>query len=190
MRIALLLLLLLPIGTASAQYSTSDKPVRTLLSGRRETATVELARLGTSAMDDQLPWRHRRPPLAQGTGTSARLWSDLPITIGNHLVVPAGIYLLEIEGAGTLLISGVPTRADSGEVFTGRVELAERASGVSVLGWSLAVVTSRVGEDTLSVAETRLRGMNVTTIRQGPGTRSVLRLRYLDREWEVPIAAR
>ena len=191
MRIPLpaLALCLLPICSAQAQYSSSDKPDRKLLQGRRETATVELARLGTSTMDDQLPWRHNRPPLAEGTGTSARFWSDLPVTIG-HLVVPAGTYLFEIEAPRTLVISGTPSRPDAPREFSGRIELSEGPSAEQVLGWSFAIVTSRLGDDTLSVAETNLRSMNVTTIRQGPGTRSVLRLRYLDRELSVGIGAR
>jgi hypothetical protein len=178
-------LCLLPFGSVQAQYPTADNPARTLLVGRRETASVELARLGTSAMDDLLPWRHRQPPLADGTGTSARFWSDLPVTIGT-LVVPAGTHLLRFEAPGTLLI----TSQGEANRFSGRVELSERSSGMQVHGWALAVVTSRLGDDTLSVAEASVRGMNVTTIRHGPGTRSVLRLRYLDREWSVPIAAR
>ena len=184
-----LTLCLLPLCSLQAQYSSSDKPARTLLPGPRETATVELARLGTSTMDDQLPWRHGSPPLTDGTNTSARLWSDLPVIVGK-LLVPAGTYLVQVEAPNTLVITGMREGRDSGAPFTGRVELSDTPSGTQVLGWSFAIVTSRVGDDTLSVAETNLRGMKVTTIRQGPGTRSVLRLRYLDRELSVGIGAR
>lgn len=174
-----------PLLPVLAQYPSEDKPARSLLYGRRETASVDLSRIGTSSMDDLLPWRHRSPPLTAGTGTSARLWTDLPITI-DTLRIPPGTYRIQLEAPRTLLVTA--EASPGGEI--GRVVMSEGPSGVNVQGWSLAVVTSRHGDDTLSVAEARVRGIDVTTIRHGPGTRSVLRLRYLDRELSAPIAAR
>lgn len=187
--IAALALCLVPLCSLQGQYPAEDKPYRSLLYGRRETASVDLARLGSSTMDDLLPWRHRDPPLTPGTSTAARLTSDLPFTIGK-LLVPAGTYLLQLEAPRTLVIRSQvdPGRGESS--FNGRVELADVSSGVQVLGWTLAVVTTRLGDDTLGVVEARVRGMNVTTIQHGPGTRSMLRLRYLDRELSAPISAR
>lgn len=187
--VAILALSAVPLSAVVAQYSTEGKPARSLLHGRRETATVELTRLGTSTIDDQLPWRHRSPPLSVTTGTSARLWTDLPITI-DTLRVPPGTYVLRLETPRTLLVvSELPPGSDAAR-FTGRAQMSEGPSGVNVLGWSFAVVTSRIAEDTVSFAEGQTSGMQVLNIRHGPGTRSKLRLRWQDRELAATISAR
>jgi hypothetical protein len=140
-------------------------------------------------MDDRLPWRHRAPPLARGTGTSARFWTDLPVTIGT-LLVPPGTYRLELQDERFLVLLPETRPRDGSAGFTGRVELAQRPNEPPIYNWSLAVVTTRIADDTLTIAEGQVRHFAVTTIRHAPGTRSVLRLRYLDRELSAPIAAR
>lgn len=186
--VATLALCVVPLPVL-AQYSVEGKPARSLLHGRRETATVELTRLGVSTIDDQLPWRYRSPPLTDGTGTSARLWTDLPITI-DTLRVPPGSYVIQLEAPHILVVTSEGGATGDAGRFTGRARLSEGPSGVNVLGWSLAVATQRIGDDTLSIAEGTVRGMHTITIAHGPGTRSTLRLRYLDRELSAPIAAR
>lgn len=178
-----------PISPLPGQYSSEDKPVRTLLYGRRETASVDLSRLGTSAMDDLLPWRHRSPPLTKGTGTSARLWTDLPITI-DTLRIPPGTYRIQLEAPRTLLITSEATPGGDVPLFSGRVEMSAGPSDLNVLGWSFAVATTRVADDTLSYTEGTVRGVDYIRIRHAPGTRSKLRLRWLDRELWATMAAR
>ena len=184
----LLLIALAPLAPLPAQYSTEGKPARSLLYGKHETASVDLTRLGVTATDDESPWQQRTPPLTVGTDTTARLWTDLPITI-DTLLIPAGTYLLTLEAPRTLLIAS-EAGANREPAFTGRVLMAEGPSDERVLGWSLAVVTTRFGDDTLSLARKNTPGMGITTISHGPASRSVLRLRYLDRELKVAIAAR
>ena len=184
----LLLLALAPLIPLSAQYSTAERPARSLLYGRHETASVDLTRLGVTAADDALPWAARTPPLTAGTATSARLWTDLPITI-DTLLIPAGTYLLTLEAPRTLLIAS-EAGANREPAFSGRVLMTEGPSDERVLGWSLAVVTTRFGDDTLSLARKNTPRMGITTISHGPASRSVLRLRYLDRELKAAIAAR
>lgn len=159
--------------------------IRTLLIGPRETATVELTLIGPQANDTLTPWRLSVPPLAIATGTAARLWTDLPISIGD-LVVPPGTHRLRLEAGRTLVV----TRETGDSAWEGRVTLAETPGAPRVMGWSLRIVTRRLGEDTLSIAQTRGASEQVITLGYGPATRSMLRLRWRDRELVVPIAAR
>jgi hypothetical protein len=164
-------------------------PVRTLLVGRNETASIELSVLNTRQL---APWRHASMPLAAGTDAVAVLWTDLPVTIG-PIAVPAGRHRLWTEGPSTLVVTRElpPERAHFTESdVVGRATMTPAPSPSVVDGWSLGVVTTRVAEDTLATREDRRAGIVMVRNRFTPGTRSALHLRWLDRLLTVPIAAR
>lgn len=103
-------------GALPAHLGAQDhETIRTLLIGPRETATVDLTLIGPQANDTLTPWRLRVPPLASATGTAARLWTDLPITIGN-LTVPPGTHRLRLEDGRVLALTR--ESGDSAQVIT------------------------------------------------------------------------
>jgi len=177
-------LLLGGVAALRGQSAAVREGERQLLVGRTETATFTLTPRTDRAVDDMIPWRHRVPPLSSSTGTVALLWSDLPLRLGD-VEIPAGRHRLRVEDDSLLVVVG-----DSSHETVARVRLANSTGLPVINGWSLAVATTRHGPDTTGVAERRRGGMTVVALSHRPGTRSTLRLRFLDRMLSVPIAAR
>lgn len=188
MRFTLLLLCLMIPSLGVAAQKTN----RTLVVGPTETATVEITTLDPDVARDSLPWPHASPPLAPGGSTSARLWTDLPITIGDLEVAP-GRYNLWLQTGGTLSITRSTGDRDgfSSDDVIGSVAMMANRDSVVVAGWSLSLVSIRVIEATLTTHEDRTRPpLVVVQTRFDPGTRTWLRLRYLDHRFTVPVKAR
>lgn len=175
----------------AAQEAADSTLVRTLLVGSSETATLELTRIPRPG-DPALPWRLREPPLTAGTGTAALLRTDLPIRFAGHEIAP-GRYRLWIEDGNRLVITReLPVEVEqfTAEDVIARIEMADSVADAAVPDWSLGVVTTRHGADTLSSNEDRSRRIIVVSVKFHPATSSVLQLRYAGKVLSVPVSAR
>src|SRR5690606_4185470 len=188
MRIAPLLLAgLLPAATIAAQESSR----RSLVEGPTETATVVVTTID-SRHDPDAPWTEDTPPLSPGGPTAARLWTDLPLTIGDVTIQP-GSYNLWLQSEGVLALTRATGERDSfsSDDIVGTVQLDETRDSIPLTGWAAQVVSIRVSDDSVSMHEVRTnRGIVLVHTSYAPGTRSFLRLAWRDRRYHVEVTAR
>lgn len=188
MRIApLLLASLLPAATIAAQESSR----RSLVEGPTETATVVVTTID-SRHDPDAPWTEGVPPLSPGGPTAARLWTDLPLTIGDVTIQP-GSYNLWLQSGVDLTITRRTGDHDgfSSDDVVGTVRMEETRDSTPVTGWSAQVISIRVSDASVSMREDRSnRGIVVIHTDYSPGTRSFLRLAWRDRRYHVEVKAR
>jgi len=181
-----LLASLLPAALAAQEASR-----RSLVEGPTETATVVVTTIDGRDEPDA-PWTEDTPPLSPGGPTAARLWTDLPLTIGDVTIQP-GSYNLWLQSEGVLALTRATGERDSfsSDDIVGTVQLDETRDSIPVTGWTAQVVSIRVSDASVSMREDRSnRGIVVVHTNYSPGTRSFLRLAWRDRRYHVEVTAR